>query len=550
MALTAADIKFFAAATNTDSADGGGARSAAVVQTGALHTLFPAVAAGDRINGRVRIRKLYPSLVNTDATPLLGASVAINELPGDAGTSVAMFAYGDASTTRAQALAAFKAGTRLLTSNQYDVLAVTSGSAVGTRGTTLADAVVGTPALLMKESAIPRETYVGAKRAYAPTASAFLRTVLINAGGTLTFDAPSPLTGNVYIAGSPTEVTGLRAYAPVTLRAATLTGSATVLASSVFVQVAGRSETVALGTSSIEGFGALTDDAATAAGATAAQYNMASTAGNKRAVAAGDAVTLYHETAMAAATLAPGTVSTGRTTLEQITVRGNDGLDIATFVRNGPVPAGVGCTADLDAGTLTITSVAGWSQPVTVLHRIAHRAAIDTAVGSTLNLTVPVTRDFAAGSVLTPHLPLSDIQARVSLMLTQQAWTRAWSDTVIGNAASAVYGGMPIVTNQGAESDRWAVVFSDATHFSVYSERIGLVGSGTTGANFLPINPNTSTPYFTLLAAAWATGISVGTTLRFNTEGACPPVWVVQSIAPSAVSAASTRAVIRVHGSV
>ena len=116
--------------------------------------------------------------------------------------------------------------------------------------------------------------------------------------------------------------------------------------------------------------------------------------------------------------------------------------------------------------------------------------------------------------------------------------------------AAAIYTAGIAVTNQGAEADRWAVVFSDAASFTVYSERIGLVGSGTTSANFLPLNPNTNTPFFTLLASGWATGIPTGTTLRFNTEGACPPVWLVQSTAPSAASTAPSRAVVRLHGSV
>ena len=107
---------------STDAADGGGARSAAVVQTGVLHTLFPAVAAADRTSGRVRVRKLYPSLTNTDTAPLLGATAAINERPGDPGVSVAMFRNGGTTTTRAQALAALYtlyAGTLTTTWNRY-----------------------------------------------------------------------------------------------------------------------------------------------------------------------------------------------------------------------------------------------------------------------------------------------------------------------------------------------------------------------------------------------------------------------------------------------
>lgn len=554
MPLTAADITFFAAEKNTDNADGGGARSGAVVQTGALHTLFPPVAAADRLTGRVRLRKLYPSLTNTDATALLGASVCVNELPGDSATSVALFAFGDAKTTRAQALAAFKAGTRMLT----DELGNPSTSSTAASAVLPITSGVDVDDLLLLSTTdlapMTHQTFAGSvfvSGAPRPNGGAMLAHVIARSPGVnVTLSQPVPSASYQIYKPMSEQPAPVRAYAPVTTRSNTANGSATAQLTSVFVQVAARAAAAPLGVGQIDGFGNLVDDSPLASNAPPAQYNLASSAGNKRAVYQGDAVTLYHEAAMAPATLAPGTVSTGRTALEQITVRGDNGLDIATFVRNGPAPAGVGCTADLDAGTLTITSVTGWSQPVTVLHRIAHRAAVDAIAGATATLSIAVTRDFPAGSVLTPHLPLSDVVARVSAQFTQQAWTKVWSDGIIGNPASSVYGGAIAVANAGAETDRWAVVFSDAASFTVYSEQLGLVGSGTTASDFSPLNPDTNAAFFTLAASAWAPGIPVGTTLRFNIEGACPPVWVLQSIAPSAPSAATTRAVVRLHGSV
>lgn len=555
MPLTAADIKFFASAANTDNADGGGARASAVVQNGVLHNLFPAVAAGDRTTGRVRIRKLFPSLANTDTTPLLGASVAINELPGDPGVSLALFRYGDASTTRAQALAAFKAGTRGVTNGfSFVSLSATAASRVLAGSVSVS---VGAVVVLYEATpqfpALTNQVFAGPTLTQASptfTGKAYIRRVTATSPGTsITVDKamPAAMTVGVVLL---TVNGGLRAYAPVKLRDDTLTGSATINAESAFVQVAGRAESVAVGTAGVEGFGTLTDDAALATAATANQHNMASTVGTKYALQPGDAVTLFHEAAMSPATLSPGTVSTGRTTLEQITVRGNDGLDIAVFLRGGPTPAGVGCTANLDAGTLTVTSTTGWPQPVTVLHRIAHRSAIDNMDAGTIVLTTPVTRDFPAGSVLSPHLPLSDVAAATPVKFTQQAWTRQWSDSVIGNTAASVYSGDIAVTNQGAESDRYAVVFGDALAFTVYSERLGLLGTGSTAAVFAPLNPATGAPLFTLSPANWVSSIPVGTTLRFNTIGAYAPIWVVQSIAPSAPSTGTSRAVVRLHGSV
>ena len=116
MPVTAADLKFFASTVMTDAPDGGGGRSATVLQNGASGELFPDVSSADRTTGRTRLRKFYPSLTNIDSAALLGASVAINEPPTDTATQVSMFAFGTSVTTRAQAVQALEqsSATRLL----------------------------------------------------------------------------------------------------------------------------------------------------------------------------------------------------------------------------------------------------------------------------------------------------------------------------------------------------------------------------------------------------------------------------------------------------
>ena len=99
-----------------------------------------------------------------------------------------------------------------------------------------------------------------------------------------------------------------------------------------------------------------------------------------------------------------------------------------------------------------------------------------------------------------------------------------------------MYSGTPVVTNQGAETDRWAIIATGGDTFACYSERLGKLASGSTDEDFAPLNPVTGAPYFTLLAANWAAGLPYGSVFRFNTTGACAPLWVIRALQPSVAS--------------
>jgi hypothetical protein len=276
---------------------------------------------------------------------------------------------------------------------------------------------------------------------------------------------------------------------------------------------------------------------------------FAKTAGRLPAIFQGDVCTLWHEATTSPATQAAGsTVNVGRTTLDQAAVLDANGVEVVRFLRNGPSTA-AGITANLDTGVVTFASVTGLAQPLAVRHRIAHVSAAQSIAGVTVTLQTATTREFPAGSVLSAHLPAGDIQARALAPFGQQAWTRVWSDTLIGNPAPLPYTGAIAVTNQGAETDRYAIVMTGANTFEAYSERLGLLGTGSTTALYAPLNAATGAPLFSLASAGWAAGRLVGSVLRFNVEGAAPPVWMLQTIAPSS-PAGSTSTALRLFGSV
>ncbi|MBL0143860.1 MAG: hypothetical protein IPP91_17590 [Betaproteobacteria bacterium] len=229
------------------------------------------------------------------------------------------------------------------------------------------------------------------------------------------------------------------------------------------------------------------------------------------------------------ATLAPATVSNGQTVncgrvrLSRVRVIGSDGAVIST-----------GYAADLEAGTVTFSAVAGYSQPVTVEHRIEDMAQIsDVQINGQLSFTRQITHAYPIGSLVSSALISGDMKAYVSVQFDQATWDSSYVDSRVGSTATGTYNDVlaPIeVTNVGASTERWSVQFTNTTSFNVIGEHVGVIATGNTSTDLAPVNPATAQPYFTLRALGWGSGWAAGNVLRFNTVGAIFPVWVVRTI--------------------
>lgn len=238
------------------------------------------------------------------------------------------------------------------------------------------------------------------------------------------------------------------------------------------------------------------------------------------------------------------TVDCARVRLSRVRVVGFNGLAIDT-----------GWTADLNAGTVTFTDVTGYSQPVTIEHRIEDMALVgDVQINGDLRLTRPLTHAYPAGSYVSSALVLGDTRARVSVVYDQATWAQDWSDTPTGPAATGTYNAAsyPVeVTNAGAVTERWAVRFTSATAYEVIGEHVGVIATGNTATDCAPPNPEASgAAYFTLRALGWGTGWSVGNVLRINTVGALHPVWVVRTIQPGPETVTDDKFSLLVRGDV
>jgi hypothetical protein len=89
------------------------------------------------------------------------------------------------------------------------------------------------------------------------------------------------------------------------------------------------------------------------------------------------------------------------------------------------------------------------------------------------------------------------------------------------------------VTNAGAITERWAIIFTSNTDFYLAGEAVGQIITGNTATTLAPVNPATGEAYFTLQPAGWGSGWAAGNVYRFNTAGANFPLWVARTVLQS-----------------
>lgn len=241
-----------------------------------------------------------------------------------------------------------------------------------------------------------------------------------------------------------------------------------------------------------------------------------------------DVVVVHHTqaTALPNPVAAGQTYSVGRTDCALIRVEDANGAELTA-----------GYVANPTAGTVTIAADwtgAGVAQPLKVVDRIEHMTLLsDVQINGQIELTDGLPRAFPLGSYVSSALLFGDLQAYVTNMFDQQAWTSVWSDSLIGSGATAQYNDIdhPIeILNESAYTERWRINFTGTTAFQVIGENLGVIATGTTATDCAPINPVTGEAYFVLRAAGWGGGWSAGNQLRFNTIGANAPAWCARTI--------------------
>ena len=202
---------------------------------------------------------------------------------------------------------------------------------------------------------------------------------------------------------------------------------------------------------------------------------------------------------------------------------------------------------DLTAGTITWATpldLSAYTLPVIAHHkREEENRVLETDIDGTLTLQFPTARAYDVdGTYVASALVAGNLEVRSSPPFGQKAWTTVWRDERIGDDIRARLNtkDYPIkLTDDGAVTDRWAIVWRDSTQFDLYSEALGFVGRFDALQDLAPINPATGKPYFTLPRGAFgvnngASGWEAGNAVRFNTFGTHVGAWLLRAVQPSA----------------
>lgn len=221
------------------------------------------------------------------------------------------------------------------------------------------------------------------------------------------------------------------------------------------------------------------------------------------------------------------TINTGRTLLSWLKVYGANGIEIVN-----------GFTKNLNAGTVAFSNVTGYSQPVTVRSRIETESLCsDAFIDGTVSLQRPLVHNYPANETYISSVLLGGtLQAGATQAFSQLAWTSEWSDSRIGNPILAQYDQTTypiVVSNDGAITQRWALIFTSSTAYRLVGETRGEVITGNTATVLSPVNPATGVAMFTLQPAGFGGGYAAGHVLRFNTRGAVLPAWCARTVEQS-----------------
>ena len=209
-------------------------------------------------------------------------------------------------------------------------------------------------------------------------------------------------------------------------------------------------------------------------------------------------------------------------------------------------------TVDFDAGTITIPAAAdltGIDQPMTVHHRIEDVLLVtEVDISGQIKLVSGLTHDYPAGtSYVSSKLRKGDLFARSFGYRERTTWAGSWQATAAATAqptASYDETNYPIeVTNRGAITERWAVIFMTATTVRVVGEETGQVLTGVSITGVIEaLNPQTNAPYFSIDPLGWGGGWAVGNVLLFETAACGSPVWVARTVLQGPATQASDSA--------
>lgn len=201
------------------------------------------------------------------------------------------------------------------------------------------------------------------------------------------------------------------------------------------------------------------------------------------------------------------------------------------------------CSGDCSAGQLNMTTGA-WTTPITWSGAITNDGEI--------KITYHENCFSYAGTVCTVELAESPANAYETTNtfasgVLEVGDIEAASDSWAETSASGTYDEstyQAILTNLGTVEDTFTIAFTSATTFTCSGAAEGSLGTGSTSADFVPINANTGLPYFTIDKDGWGGTWANGDTVVLDTHPAAFPFWIKEAVPAGTEQAADNLCII------
>lgn len=248
-------------------------------------------------------------------------------------------------------------------------------------------------------------------------------------------------------------------------------------------------------------------------------------------------------------------------------------------------PDGGNYSVNLNTGVITILPTyslpafdpdtgAGYLAPMKAVHRIEDMAiASDVQVTGHIAITTPLTHNYPADeSFVSSVLPIGDLQSRGYNEFEQSVWDGIWRDVANGTQplASFNFVDYPImVINKTCTKERWLLLFQTSTTVKIVGENLGVLAEnvsivtgnyspvdgkwlgelGFTGGYIAVKNRNFGNiPYWFINCAGAGSGWAANNGIRFNTDAANFPLWVVRTTLQAPATEPTDSYIMQIRG--
>jgi hypothetical protein len=207
-----------------------------------------------------------------------------------------------------------------------------------------------------------------------------------------------------------------------------------------------------------------------------------------------------------------------------------------------------------DTTNIKVTLDVAGSQPFAIGDhvRITTRTAVDAAGFEGYFTLTAVSYTGADSATLTINNPvgaiLPELGARVANLIMLSEVKAGHVNLVKTSASGHFDADFLTIYSLGAVHQTVSLTFTSETAYSVQGDVSGVIGNGTVGAAFEPLNPATSTEMMRIEPQAWSGTWAAGDSLTFEMRPAAIPLWYKRIVPAGATEVAGNNVVVGLIG--